>query len=138
GVGFTSCCVTFLLFTLVSFHGSLIWIEGIKAFLWSFYILPFTLFYYSYATLLQNKEKEISRITLYLTAITGISFAVLIIFEIIEFGIPFAGFFPILFGLYLAYCLIHKEGILNLRGFAWLSFILSWIMFLYCVITLPF
>jgi len=146
GVGFTSCCVMFELFTLTGFillglydpFGG-----GIEVYFYHILsMLLFTSLYYSYATFLQNKEKEISRVTLYLTAITGISFAVLIIFEIIQYRIPYAGIIPFLFILYLAYCLIHKKGLLNLRGFAWSPFIPSSVMFgcvlLYALIITPF
>ncbi|MCL2863349.1 MAG: hypothetical protein FWE54_04600 [Methanimicrococcus sp.] len=144
GVGFTACCIAFLCHTLGGLYGPygpfspyspygpyerVNIIENLK-FLF-FYILPFTTFYYSYATLLQNKEKEIGRVTLCLTAITVLSFAVLIILGTINYQNPYIGIIPILFGLYLAYCLIYKKGMLSLRQIAWGSFILTCTMLFY-------
>jgi len=132
GVGFTSCCVAFLGLT----EGILndLFRIGIEENLWSFYLLPFISLYYSYVTLLYKRKNEINRDTLYLMAITAISFAVLIIFEIIECWIPYVGIFPSLFGLYLVYCLIHKKSILNLQAFTWSPFLPLWIVFLYTLI----
>ena len=145
GVGFTSSCVTFALLTQVGFVQLGFYNpfrdEGIY-YQHLCYILLFTFLYYSYATFLRNKEKEVSRVTLGLTAATVISFAVLIISEIIQYQIPTTGIIPFLFVLYLAYCLIHKKGILNLREFTWSPFFPSWIVFwcvlIYAIITIPF
>jgi len=148
GVGFTSCCVTFALLTQTGFIQLgfyNLFRDGSGYHLYSLYLcytLLFTFLYYSYATFLQNPEKEISRVTLGLTAITGISFAVLIISEIIQYRIPTAGIVPFFFVLYLAYCLIHKKGILNLRELTWSPFfpsclVFCWV-FLYALITTPF
>jgi len=130
GVGFTLCCVIFAFYALSiqqhfgSYEGS------IETSVWSFYILPFIFLYYSYATLLTKNGKDISKVTLFLMTITFISFAILIIFEIIKYQIPFIGIFLLLFGLYLAYCLIYKKkGILNLRLFTWSPFLPSFILF---------
>lgn len=127
GVGFASCCVmlvwsTMAMATLAKFSS----VEN----LWPFYILPFTSLYYSYATLLQNKEKKINRTILCLTAITFVSFAVLMIFEMIESRVPYMSIFPAVFGLYFAYCLIRKKGILNLREFTWSPFLPIWFYFI--------
>jgi len=140
GIGFTSCCVIFVFSALSRLYG----LSGgsIVAYALVLYMLSFILLYYSFATFLQNKEKDLSKVTLYLTAMTFISFAVLIIFEAIQYHIPYVGFFLLLFGLYLTYCLTSKKVILNLQGLAWVLFILSsfafWYFILYAIITMPF
>ena len=134
-VGFTSCCAALLCFT----QGILsIFRVGSETNLWPYYLLPFIFLYYSYATLLQNDGKEISRVTLCLAATAFIPFAALIIFEVIECWIPWMGIFPSLFGLYLAYCLIHKKGLLNLQRFTWSPFIPSGVAFWCFVISAIF
>jgi len=138
GIGFTSCFVTFLLLTLgilyYPFDG-LMRVSSAEN-LWYFYILPLTLLYYSYATLLQNKEKRVTGVTLCLTALTVISFAVLIIYEQMKYGVPYIGLLPTVFALYLAYCLIRKKGILNLQRFTWSPFILLAVVYLYSLMQL--
>jgi len=138
GVGFTFCFVTFLLLTLGMLYYPFVGLlkVSIEENLWYFYILPFTLLYYSYATLLQNKEKGIGGVTLFLTALTVISFAVLIIFEKMKYGVPYIGILPTIFTLYLAYCLIRKKGILNLQIFTWSPFIPLAIVYWYSVIKI--
>ncbi|MCL2863277.1 MAG: hypothetical protein FWE54_04225 [Methanimicrococcus sp.] len=123
GVGFTSAFIAFVFFTLIVLHNGTWWGASIEEAIWYFYILPFTSLYYSYATLLKNKEKRASRVTLILLAITVISFALLIIFEISEYRIPYIAVLPVLYVLYLSYCLIHKKGTLGLREFAWIPFL---------------
>ena len=134
GAGFTSCCITFVfLFTLITHFGSS-YGGNIEAFLCLLYIIPFTTLYYSYATLLQNKEKDADKITLSLAAITVLSFVILIIFETIKYQIPYVGVFLLLYGLYLVYCLVRKKGILDFRGFAWSPFIPSFIACCYVIL----
>jgi hypothetical protein len=133
GVGFVSCCVTLVYCILGILHGP--GGVSIKSILWYFYIFPFTFLYYSYATLLQSSEKGIDRVTLYLAAMFFISAAVLTIIEIMLYGIPFAGFFLLLFGLYCAYCLIRKKGILSIQVFAWTPFLPTFIIFWSAFIT---
>jgi hypothetical protein len=139
GVGFTSCCVIFVLLILGVLHGG-----PLKEYfnLWLLYIFPFTFLYYSYATLLQNNEKDINKNILYLTAATILSFAVLIIIEIMIYGPPVVGALLLPFGLYFAYCLIRKKGVLSLQAFAWSpflpAFVAFWVFILYSIITTPF
>ena len=146
GVGFVSCCVILAFFALstnssfsvlITSSGSTSYGRSIEAYSYFLYILPFTLLYYSYATLLQNKEKEINRAALYLTILTVMSFVALIVFEIIKYQIPYMGVFLLLFGLYLVCCFNFKKVRLNLRGFAWSPFLPLIMVFLcWCLITL--
>jgi len=131
GVGFTSCCVAlvWIVRDTILLSGSLG--VGIEQNLWLFYMLPFTSLYYSYATLLQNIEKK-NKVTLCLIAITAVSFAVLMIFEIIKIELPYMSIFPALFGLHLAYC--YKKGTLNLRKFIWVPFLPFGIVFLWMLV----
>lgn len=132
GIGFMSCCVTFVLFMLILLHGP--FERGsIEPFFWFFYVLPFTTLYYSYAALLQNNEKNIDRVILCLSLITLVSFAGLIIFEIIKYQIPYVGVFLFLFGSYLVYCLTSKKSKLSLQLFAWTPCYPALSIFLYVI-----
>jgi len=130
--GFTSCIVILIIFLAKIQRNS--FLETYSYFL---YIFSFISFYYSYATLLQNKEKGSDKVTLSLTAITVISFVGLIIFEIIKSGmrVPLVGIFLFLYGLYLVYCLIRKKSILSLQALAWSPFIPANIV-VWCVILI--
>ncbi|MDV0447850.1 hypothetical protein MsAg5_17670 [Methanosarcinaceae archaeon Ag5] len=137
GVGFTSCCVELVFLVQVQFakYGG----GGIEILSWSiFYTLLFLFVYYSYAVLIQNDEKEISKVTLYLPFMIFIFSLISIILETMNSHPPIAGVFLLLFGLYFAGCLISKKIRISLRGFAWSLFLPMFILLWYTVLTTPF
>jgi len=124
GVGFAASCVNILFHIFAILQDS--W-GMVQTIFYYYYILPFTLLFYSYATLLQNKEKDINKVTLFLMTATVVSFAALMLINIIELGILHLMLgIPMIFFGYIFYSSIHKKYVLNLREFAWCSFLLSW------------
>lgn len=134
GVGFTSCCFAIVFFAF-ALHGPIR--EEIESVVQILYILPFILLYYSYATLVKKKEERIPSATTCLMVTTFVIFAILTIFEMVKYQIPYVGIFLLFFGLYFAYCLIYKKYVLNLQGFAWSPFLLPFILFWYLIIKFP-
>jgi hypothetical protein len=126
GAGFISCGVILVLSIREIFHN--LDVDIIGNYSYFPYIFPLTLWYYSYAALLQDKERKM---TLYLSAMTFISFIILIVIETVNYRIPVAGVLLSILGFYLAYCLIYKKGVLTLQGFAWCLFLPAFISFLH-------
>jgi hypothetical protein len=138
GAGFTACWVMFVYYQV---HNYSLFEGNVEMFFWILYILPVTTLYYSYAGILQNNEKSTNKITLCLSIITLIFFAVLIILEIIECQSLHLGVFLIPYGLYLSFCLFYKKGKLPLQLFAWSPFLPSVaasVNFMIMLLKLPF
>ena len=137
GVGFTSCCVmlVFFIHVVLNLNGAMPW--NILS-LCIFYMFAFILLYYSYATLLRSNKKEASKIPLYLTIMTVITFLILTGFEIIMYGTSIACLFLLFFGLYLACCFIFEEMRFSLRVFAWSLFLPLLVVFCYSFLTAQF
>lgn len=132
GVGFTSCFFT-AVYYIFRLQGSM----GEHLGTTYFYLIPLTFLYYTYATMVKNTEKRISKVTLFLMIVTTVIFAVLTIIEINNYPIPYVGFLLLFFGLYLVYCLIRKKYVLTLQVFAWIPFLVSSSVFWYLLITKP-
>lgn len=128
GIGFTSCCFT-AVYYIFRLQGSVEHVETTY-----FYLIPLTILYYSYATMSKNTEKRMSKITLFLIAITAIIFAGLTLFEIINYPIPWVSLLLLLFGFYFAYCLIYKKYVVTLQTLPWGPFLFSWGVFWYLLI----
>lgn len=137
GVGFTSCCVTFVFLIQGKLQGSF-W-SGTEFLFWSlFCILSFVLVYYSYAILLLNEKKEVNKVTSYLIIMIIISSLILIVLEIITLHPPIAGGVLFLFGLYLVCVSSFKKIRISLRRFAWSLFLPFFVIFWYVFLTTPF
>jgi hypothetical protein len=132
GVGFTSCCFAAVCFAF-SIRGPIS--EHIGMGIVLFYLIPLTFLYYSYAALLEKNEESIRKgirtVMLFLMAAATVIFAALIVLEIMNDFIPYAGLIPLCFGLYFVYCFVSKKHILSLRAFAWSPFLLAWLLLLY-------
>ncbi|WP_318785807.1 hypothetical protein [Methanimicrococcus hacksteinii] len=135
GIGFTSCCFVFI-YSVMGLYGPITGnIELVMRFL---YVIPFIFLYYSYATLLKNNEKSISRGTLFLIIATTALFVLFALFEIITYRIPYVSISSIPFGLYFVYCLISGKYVLSLRGFAWVPFLPAYAVLFYTFMKIPF
>ncbi|WNY23899.1 hypothetical protein MmiHf6_12220 [Methanimicrococcus hongohii] len=132
GIGFTSCFFT-AVYYIFRLQGSMREHLGITY----FYLILLAFLYYTYATMFKNTEKRISKVTLFLMVITAVISVVLTIFEIINYQIPYVGILQLFYGLYFAYCLIHKKYVLDLQVFAWIPFLVSSFVFWYFLITRP-
>ncbi|MDR2943894.1 MAG: hypothetical protein LBU81_02220 [Methanosarcinales archaeon] len=143
GAGFTSCVfLLFLIFRGVLIHFLILriipsshWIEFA---VYAFSALSFTLFYYTYATLLQRdneilfkNNKKIGKGTFYLAVLTVISYAVLIVFEIINYQIPFTIISLLFFGVYFVYCVNNKIRKVTLQELTWVILCVTYSAFVY-------
>ncbi|WNY23913.1 hypothetical protein MmiHf6_12360 [Methanimicrococcus hongohii] len=137
GVGFTSCCVTFIFLTQGKLQGSF-W-SGFELIFWSFLCMfSFMLTYYCYAILLQNEEKRTDNVISYLIAMILVFSLILIVLEIITSHPPIAGGLLLIFVLYLICCVSFTQIRISLRGFAWSMFLPSFVIFWYVFLSTPF
>ncbi|MDR2944027.1 MAG: hypothetical protein LBU81_02935 [Methanosarcinales archaeon] len=140
-VGFASC--NLLLFISIQAFWERIYNLQADDTIWETYAmftlsaLTLTLFYYSYASLLQNNKNEHNQKTLFLTVMTALSFGFLLFFEIMKYQAPLfsASFF--IYGLYFVCCLIFTKARVSLRGLAWTPFLPAFIIGLYLIMAVP-
>lgn len=141
GIGFVLC--SFIMFTnflmlmerIFDSYGTGIPLRTSTTYARILLALSFTLFYYAYATLLQNNNKEINKDTLRLTALAVIPFAALIIIEIIKyqnliFGVSLLFVIP-----YFICCLIFANLRISPQILAWCFFLSSYTTFLGVILT---
>ncbi|MDR2944213.1 MAG: hypothetical protein LBU81_03915 [Methanosarcinales archaeon] len=148
-IGFTLCCVLLFLSLSRFLIETIPWLSlsspRVTFTAYTLSALSFTLFYYTYATLLQSDKeillqnnKKISKGTFHLAFLTVISYAVLIVFEIINDQIPVFGISLLFFGFYFVCCLFSKKIRISLRQIAWIVFLPAYISLLYVYARAPF